>query len=103
MSEEEMIERRSSAFERHLQTGFAVIAISLMSWVGFTTYGTSVALATLGERVAWMGESMKELRAQLVAESAGRYTREDSQRDYVQYSRRFEAIESRLNKLEAVK
>lgn len=103
MSEGTKDRRTANNFERHLQTGLVMIVIGLMGWVGITTSDTSRGMATLGERVSWMGDTIKELKTQLAAQAADRYTRKDAQRDYTQYMRRFQAIEARVTKLEVAK
>ena len=93
--------RTSNGFERHLQTVLASVAILLMAWVGLTTYNTSVGMATFAERMSWMGDSILKLEKRLQQAAKDRYTRQDAQRDYTQNIRRFEAIETRVTKLEA--
>ena len=93
--------RTSNNFERHLQTILASVAILLMAWVGLTTYNTSVGMATFAERMSWMGDSILKLEKRLQQASKDKYTRKDAQRDYTQNLRRFQALEARVDKLEA--
>ena len=101
MSDHTEDRRTANTFERHLQTVLASIAILLMAWVGLTTYNTSVGMATFAERMSWMGDSILKLEKRLQQASKDRYSRQDAQRDYTQNTRRFEAIEVRVTKLEA--
>jgi len=107
-------DRRSSAFERHLQTGLAVLVIGLMGWVGITTSDTSRISAVTSARLDLMAEAtairmdlmaeaLTDLKKQVRLSSKNRYTRQDAQRDYTQNLRRFETIEKRITKLESKK
>ena len=101
---EELEDRRSSrTFERHLQTGLAVIVISLIGWLGMTTLETSRISAVTAARMDMMVDALVDLKKQVRTSSKGRYTRQDAQRDYTQNMRRFESIEKRITVLESGK
>jgi len=103
MSDSDTEDRRSNSFERHLQTGLAVIVISLIGWVGITTLEISRTSAVTAVRMDMMAEALKDLKKQMYNSSKNRYTRQDAQRDYTQNMRRFESIEKRITLLEAGK
>ena len=101
---EELEDRRSSrTFERHLQTGLAVIVVSLIGWVGITTLEISRTSAVTAVRMDMMAAALTDLKKQVRASSKDRYTRQDAQRDYTQNMRRFEGIEKRITALESGK
>lgn len=95
--------RKSSVFERHLQTGLVLLAVGLLGWNGVTTSDTSSGMAVLDERVSWMGGAVSELKTQISSLVADRYTQLDAERDRMDNNRRFENIETRLLKLENMK
>lgn len=76
--EEEVLPRKTSALERHLQTFILMAALMVLGWVGHSLETGNENAARLDERILAINQSIKELK-----ETAGRvYTRSDADRDF---------------------
>lgn len=82
--------------ERHIATGLIAVIFALLSWNVYTTYSTSVQVATMAERMSSLQTSLVSLQARM----ADRYTSADALRDFAIRDDRITEIRKRLDVLE---
>lgn len=99
-NEQEGFERRSSAFERHLQTIIGVVVAGVLLGVWGSVQETAKGQSVLETNISWMKDSMERMQRQLNAANNDRYTQTDARRDKDDIEGRIEKIESRVATLE---
>lgn len=81
-------------FERHLQTGLAVVLIGFVGWVGVTVNSNATLTARLDERMASVTREVSGLRDQIRQQGLDRFTGNQGRA----LERRVDVLESRLEK-----
>ena len=78
-----------NSFERHLQTGLAVVLMGFVGWVGVTVSSNAETVARLDERMKSLENSFQDMRLNIQLQMQDRYTGAQGRR-----------LEKRVEKLE---
>lgn len=68
-------------FERHLQTAIQILLVALLGWSGLELVNLGKNTAVLQERLAYQGQLINELRAELRDWSGLYYRKSDAERE----------------------
>lgn len=85
-----------SNFERHLQSGLAVLLIGLVAWVGVSVSSGREATARLEEKVVYLTEQIREMRIRL-DDGPTRADVESNKRILEDHENRIRALENPRN------
>ena len=103
------IDRRSrpnghaSVFERHLQTGFAVIITGVTVWVGVSMIELGKEAVKTSTQLTQVREDMKSLQEQSVRAISDRYTADQARRDLAVISLQLQKLEDRMDRSDSEK
>lgn len=86
--------KNGSVFERHLQTGFAFVIVSLTVWVGFTMVDLSKEQVRTSTQLMQVREDMKSLQEQAARANQDRFS------SGAAIGAQLQRIENRLDQLE---
>lgn len=86
-------------FERHLQTGLAVVLIGFVGWVGVTVSQNSTLTARLDERMAAMSREMQALRESVKIQMSDRFSGGEGRA----LAHRLDLVEREIDKLKEVR
>ena len=91
---------KSNGMESHIQTGIAAVVLMLIGWVGYSITSlkeTTVAMAVSDRQVV---TELNYLKSDLRTAVANNYTKEDAQRDILQFSEKVTDLSVRVKHME---
>jgi len=93
----------ASVFERHLQTGFAVIITGVTVWVGVSMIELGKEAVKTSTQLTQVREDMKSLQEQSVRAISDRYTADQARRDLAVISLQLQKLEDRMDRSDSEK
>lgn len=85
----------SSALERHMQTGFAVIITGITAWVGLSLVDLGKEQVKTSTQLQQVRDDMRQLQTQYLQATQDRYTASEARRDQQEVKDRLDRLEHR--------
>lgn len=89
-----------TAVERHIQTAMAVVLLGVLGWVGLAVTEQQKSMARMEVQTATLKEAVQDVKLNLRAATADRYTSTEAERAHARCQERMNLLEQRLGDLQ---